>query len=319
MGLTAWDEVVIAEELASGCSGIVAPIETNSVAIATILQCGEPSLIERSLKPMTEDFSLAGVAFGLYCEELPQCLTAEKRGEEFFLQGELSVANATIGNWFVVPARLQGELTLFRVPAKSSGLLIKDKSYMLGRRASDMRVVQFQDTRVSRQDVVGAVGGAVEVLNRARPNMHVLYAAGTVGLARIAMEHAVQYAKERKTFGKPIAEHQAVAFMLADMAKDIEAGRLLTWQAAVVFDKGEDAAVAASTARSFCQTMAMQVTTDAVQVFGGYGYSKEYPVEKLMRDAKVYQLLDGAAYELNTQVGKKLLLDTSVTARASRA
>jgi acyl-CoA dehydrogenase len=135
----------------------------------------------------------------------------------------------------------------------------------------------------------------------------VILAAGSVGVARSALEHAIRYAKERHTFGKPIGEHQGVAFILADMAKDIQAARLMTWQGAAMIDRATPDIMAAAAARSFAQTMAMKVATDAVQVYGGYGYSKEYPVEKLMRDAKMYQLFDGTTQQLNVLLGRDLI------------
>jgi alkylation response protein AidB-like acyl-CoA dehydrogenase len=139
----------------------------------------------------------------------------------------------------------------------------------------------------------------------------VLLSAACIGIARSALEHAVRYAKERHTFGQPIANHQGVQFMLADIAKDVEAARLLAWQAAALIDEGVPDAYSAAVSRSFSQNMAMRAATDAVQIFGGYGYSKEYPVEKLMRDAKMYQLVDGTASELHVAIGRELLAPSS--------
>ncbi len=124
---------------------------------------------------------------------------------------------------------------------------------------------------------------------------------------RCALDHALKYAKERFTFGVAIAQHQAISFMLADMAKDIEAARLLVYQAAQLADQGVVSTSEAVCAKAFAQEMVMRVTTDAVQVFGGYGFSREYPVEKLMRDAKVYQLFEHTAEGLKVEMGRHLV------------
>jgi acyl-CoA dehydrogenase len=134
-------------------------------------------------------------------------------------------------------------------------------------------------------------------------------AAGAVGVARRAMEHSVRYAKERSAFGRPIAHHQAIAFMLADMARDVAAARHLVRHAAWMIDNGERNTMESSMAKCFAADMVMRVTTDAVQVFGGYGYSQEYPVEKLMRDAKVFQIYEGTSQVQRIIMARELLKD----------
>ena len=141
-------------------------------------------------------------------------------------------------------------------------------------------------------------------LDRTRPGV----AAMAVGIARAALEFAADYSKERVQFGVPIAMHQAVAFMIADMATKVEAGRLLTWQSGVLLDQGKRNTLAASHAKRFSADSAMEVTTDAVQVYGGYGFIKEYPVEKLMRDAKIMQLYEGTSQIQRLVIAKELLM-----------
>jgi acyl-CoA dehydrogenase len=131
-------------------------------------------------------------------------------------------------------------------------------------------------------------------------------AAGAVGLARRAMDEAIQYSTTRKTFNQPIASYQAISFMIADMAKDIEAARLLVHKAAWMIDKGDRNTKWAAMAKAFAADMAMRVATDAVQVFGGYGYSEEYPVEKLMRDAKIYQIYEGTSQIQRLIISKEI-------------
>jgi len=146
-----------------------------------------------------------------------------------------------------------------------------------------------------------------EIYNKVLVKAYPVIAAGMVGIARSAMKHALKYAKERKTFGQMIGAYQGISFMLADMAKDIEAARLLVYQAAQLVDMQKPSIPEALCAKAFAQEMVMRVTTDAVQVFGGYGFSKEYPVEKLMRDAKVGQLTEGTSESIKVAMGRELV------------
>jgi acyl-CoA dehydrogenase len=141
-----------------------------------------------------------------------------------------------------------------------------------------------------------------------------MVAAAAVGLARSAMQHAIKYAKERQAFGKPIASNQAVSFMIADMYKDIEAARLLCWHACWLIDQGHKNTTEAAVAKAFSADTAMRVATDAVQVFGGYGYSREYPVEKLMRDAKIFQIYEGTSQIQRVIISRALFSDQPVPA-----
>ena len=162
-------------------------------------------------------------------------------------------------------------------------------------------------SRVPRENLLGGEGEgfkkAMAALDITRP----MIAIGAVGVARTAMELATQYAKKRIQFGVPIARHQAVQFMLADMAKDIEAARLLVWKAAWLADQGVRNSKEAAIAKAFAADMAMRVTTDAVQIYGGMGYTKWHPVEKLMRDAKVIQIYEGSAQVMRLIIARQLL------------
>ncbi|HKC76974.1 MAG TPA: acyl-CoA dehydrogenase family protein, partial [Gaiellaceae bacterium] len=165
----------------------------------------------------------------------------------------------------------------------------------MGQRATDTSAFALHDVRVPAENRLGREGEgfkiAMATLDFTRPGT----AIGAVGVAQAAYEHAVEYSKERVTFDLPIAMHQAVGFMVADMATEIQAARLLCWQAAWMLDQGQRATLYSSFAKRFSADTAMKVTTDAVQVFGGYGYIKEYPVEKLMRDAKLFQIYEGTS------------------------
>ena len=177
----------------------------------------------------------------------------------------------------------------------------------MGQRCSDTRGITFENVEVPEENVVGQVGDgwklAMAAFDFTRPGV----AAGAVGLARAAMEHAIEYSLQRKTFGRPIAHHQSVAFMISEMAMNIDAGRLLCMQAADLKDKGLRNTKQAAFAKAFCADMAMKVSVDAVQVFGGYGFNQEYPVEKLMRDAKIFQIYEGTSQIQRLIISKELL------------
>ncbi len=198
-------------------------------------------------------------------------------------------------------------MTGFVVPANTPGVKVGKKEMNMGQRASDTRAVDFEEVRVPSANRLGQEGQgwliAMKAFDRTRPPV----AAGAVGVGRRAMEHAMKYAKERQAFGVPIAKHQAIAFIIADMAKDLSAARLLVWNAASKIDRGESNTLEAAMAKSFAADTAMRVTTDAVQVFGGYGYSTEYPVEKLMRDAKVFQIYEGTSQIQRIIIARELM------------
>ena len=179
----------------------------------------------------------------------------------------------------------------------------------MGQRASDTCVVHFDNVRVPASQRIGAEGEGFQVamhtLDRTRPSI----AALAVGIARRALDECISYAQERKAFGFPIGSFQAVQFMLADMAKEIEAARLLTYQSAWMVDEGMRASKQSSFAKCFATDMAMKATTDAVQVFGGNGYTKEYPVEKLMRDAKLMQIYEGTNQIQRLVIAREILKD----------
>jgi acyl-CoA dehydrogenase len=193
------------------------------------------------------------------------------------------------------------------MPADTPGISVGKKEDKMGQRASDTRVIHFDNVRVPATQRLGEEGQgfriAMRTLDTTRPSIGSL----AVGIARRALEESVAYAKERKAFGFPIAGFQAVQFMLADMAKDTEAARLLTYQSAWMVDQGQRASKHSSIAKCFATDMAMRVTTDAVQVFGGNGYTKEYPVEKLMRDAKLMQIYEGTNQIQRLVIARELL------------
>jgi len=318
LGLGVFEGCLLAEELAAGCSGIYACLEVNTLAQAPLIVAGSDDQKKRFLTPMTEELQFASYAVtepGAGSDVAAVKTRAVRDGDDYVINGhKMWITGASHASWFFVLALTDPEkghrgMSCFIVPADRPGVTVGKKEWNMGQRASDTRAVDFEDVRIPAANRVGDEGKgwliAMSAFDHTRPPV----AAGAVGVARKAHEHALRYAKERETFGRPIAEHQAVAFMLADMAKDIAAARLLVWQSAWKIDSGERNTLEASMAKCFAADTAMRVTTDAVQIFGGYGYSREYPVEKLMRDAKVFQIYEGTSQVQRMIIARELLRD----------
>jgi acyl-CoA dehydrogenase len=240
--------------------------------------------------------------------------TAVKKGDRWALNGsKMWITNAGVADWYFVvavtdPAKLaRGGMTGFIVERTSPGVLVGKKELNMGQRCSDTRGITFENVEVPDENVVGQVGDgwklAMAAFDYTRPGV----SSAAVGVARAAMEHAVEYALERKTFGQPIAQHQAIAFMLADMAMEIDAARMLVWRAAWLKDSGQRNTKEAAYAKAFASDVVMKTTTNAVQVFGGYGYSNEYPVEKLMRDAKIFQIYEGTSQIQRVIISREMM------------
>ena len=299
------DGLLLAEELAWGCTGIGTALEANGLAQGPVILGASDALKRRYLEPMTEEAMMCAYAVtepGAGSDVQGMKTTAVKHHDKYVLNGnKMWITNAGVAEWYFVVAltdpdkKARGGMTAFIVEKDWDGVIVGKKEDNMGQRASDTRGLTFENVEVPEENVVGQVGDgwklAMAAFDYTRPSV----ACAAVGLARAAMEHAAQYATERRAFGKPLASHQAVAFMIADMAMNIDAGRLLCWQAAALKDAGKRNTMQASMAKAFCADMAMKVATDAVQVFGGYGFNKEYPVEKLMRDAKIFQIYEGTS------------------------
>ncbi|MCI0650716.1 MAG: acyl-CoA dehydrogenase family protein [Planctomycetes bacterium] len=301
-GLGHLEEAIVTEELCYGCAGIAICITVNNLATVPLAIAGSEALKKRYLGMLTSDHATAS-----YCLSEPDAgsdaaaiaTTAQRKGDRYVISGSKAwVTGGPQARWFVLFAKTDRSLgskgvSAFIVPADSPGIRIGKKEDMMGQRASSTVFIDFEEVAVPADHLLGAEGDgfriAMKTFDRTRPGI----AAGAVGVARRATDEAIRYAKERKAFGKPISEHQAVQFLIADMYKECAAARLLTWHAAWKIDRGERNTLECSIAKCFGADAAMRVTTDAVQVFGGYGYSKEFPVEKLMRDAKVLQIYEG--------------------------
>jgi alkylation response protein AidB-like acyl-CoA dehydrogenase len=222
--------------------------------------------------------------------------TAVRDGDSWVLNGEKCyVTNGGIAELTVVFARAEGGISAFMVEGDDPGVSTGRKEEKLGLRASHTGSIVFEDARIPGDRLIGEEGAgflvAMDFFEHSRPQV----AAGAVGVARAAFEYATEYARERKAFGKPILAKQGVSFKLADMAMEIEAARLLTWRACAALDAGEDAGLLGSYAKAFAADTAMRAATEAVQILGGAGIMRDHPVEKWLRDAKVFQIVEGTS------------------------
>ena len=305
LGLPLLETCVIAEELAAGCCGIAGAIEAASLVQLALIHMASDDQRKRYLQPLTESPVFPGLDAELFSEQAPG-VRATGNKEEFVLTGTAKIANASLCEWFLVAAEDRSTecgKRIFIVPKIHAGVEFGATIPSIGRRAFELTACTFTNVKVKMQDALNINQSVWNVL-KAQANC--VLGSGAVGVARSALENSIQYSKERKTFGKAISQHQAVAFILADMAKEIEAARLLIWTASYLSDQPAGV-VSSAVARSFAVDMAMKVATDAVQVYGGYGYSKEYPVEKLMRDAKTYQVYQGSSAQSKVEICRQLV------------
>jgi acyl-CoA dehydrogenase len=305
-GLGAFDGLLVGEELYRGCSGIGTSITANGLGAGPVILFGSPEQKARWLPPLGEQPILCSFALsepGAGSDVAALRSTAVRNGDEYVLNGSKTfITNAGYAEWAVVfaktdPGAGRRGMSAFVVEMGSPGVMIEKHLEKMGQRATDTSAFALNDVSVPAENRLGEEGDgfkiAMATLDFTRPGT----AIGAVGVAQAAYEHALEYSKERVTFELPIAMHQAVGFMVADMATEIQAARLLCWQAAWMLDNGlgREATLYSSFAKRFAADTAMKVTTDAVQVLGGYGYIKEYPVEKLMRDAKLFQIYEGTS------------------------
>ena len=316
LGLSCLEGCLIAEELAYGCAGIGTSIMCNHLGALPLMIAGTEEQKKKYLGWMLDEF-----IFASYCCSEPEAGSdvagmrsrLVKDGDGWILNGQKRwITNGGHASFFTGFATVDPELrhkgiTAFVIPRDLKGISIGKKENKLGQRASNTVDVIFEDVRLKPEHILGEPGKgfaiAMETFDKSRP----MIAAQCAGLIRRARDESAQYALERKTFGQPIANHQAIQFMLAEMEMAYEQVKLLYSKAAWEVDNGVKRANTSSIAKAVGADLAMKVTTDAVQVFGGYGYTKEYPVEKLMRDAKLMQIYEGTSQVQRLVIAKNLL------------
>ncbi len=304
-GATVLEECIVGEELAYGCSGISTAMSVNNLSSLPIMLGGTDAQKDLWLG----DRMVGRGDLAAYCVTEPAAgsnvagiqTRAERVNGHYVINGsKIFISNVNYASFYTVfavtdPAKRQKGISCFVIDRDTPGITVSKHFDKLGQRAADTAEIVFENVEVPAENRIGEEGQgfmlAMTVFDHSRPGV----ASGAVGVARRALEECVKYAKERETFGQPIWQHQAVGHKIADMAINIEAARLLTYQAAWMVDNGIANPKVVAAAKAFAADMAMQVTIDAVQVFGGYGYMKEYPVEKLMRDIKVFQIYEGTS------------------------
>ncbi|XP_051867861.1 medium-chain specific acyl-CoA dehydrogenase, mitochondrial isoform X2 [Pristis pectinata] len=307
LGLGIFDSCLITEELAYGCTGIQTAIEANSLGQMPVILAGNEQQKKKYLGRMTEAPLMCA-----YCVTEPGAgsdvagikTRAEKKGNEYVINGQkMWITNGGKANWYFLLARTNPDpkasagkaFTGFIVDADSPGIQVGRKELNMGQRCSDTRGIVFEDVRVPLENVLIGEGAGFKIAMGAFDKTRPPVAAGAVGLGQRAVDEATKYALERRTFGRLLVEHQAVSFLLAEMMMKVELARLAYQRAAWEVDQGRKNTYYASIAKAFAGDMANQVASDAVQIFGGNGFNSEYPVEKLMRDAKIYQIYEGTA------------------------
>lgn len=315
-GFTAVDGVVISEALAYGCMGMNTSFMANDLALLPIVIGGSEEQKKKFLTPFTTEFRIASFCLtepGNGSDAGGIKTQIKDGGDHWIVNGEkMWITNAGYAHLFVVYGTIDQNLkhkgiSAIVVDPKSPGVEIGKKEDKMGHRSSDTRGVRFNNVKVPKENMLGNPGDgwsiAMNTLDHSRP----LVASSALGGAQRALDLSIQYSKERTQFGVPIAKHQAIQFMIAEMGMKVEASRLLVHKAAWLCDQGVRNTEIASYAKAFASDSCMQITTDAVQIYGGYGYSKEYPVEKLMRDAKLIQIYEGTSQIQRLVMARELL------------
>jgi acyl-CoA dehydrogenase len=316
LGVGELENALITEELAYGCTGIQTSMLANGLALTPVKLAGNEEQKKKYLGMITSEPVMASYATsepGAGSDVAGLSTTFRKVGDDYVIDGQKSwITNANYARWYVVFATSDPKLrhkgiAAFIVDRDSEGLTVGKKEDKLGQRASDTAQVFFEGVKVPKQNLLAPEGAgfklAMETFNQTRPAI----GAAAAGLMRRCLDESVKYANERQTFGKPIAEHQMVQAMIAEMAISAEATRLLYQKAAWNLDHGVRNPIISSFAKAYGADAAMQTAIDAVQVFGGNGYVKEYPVEKLMRDAKVLQIYEGTSQIQRIVIAKNVL------------
>jgi len=301
-GLSNIDKVIISEELAAGCAGMYTTIMVNALAYTPIILFGTDEQKKKFLTPQIKKMSFASFCLtereaGSDASSLKT--TAKKVGSEYIINGsKCFISNGGIASLYVVFANSNPEkgargISAFIVPRETPGLSVGKVEDKMGHRASNTVELFFEDVKVPQENLLAKEGIGFIIAMRTLDNTRAPVGAAGVGVAKVALQYAIEYAKTRIQFGKPIALFQHTGFKIAQMATEINAARHLVWHAAWLVDEGKPCGKESAMAKAYASDVAMKVTTEALQILGGYGYMKDYPMEKLMRDAKLLQIYEG--------------------------
>ncbi|HEY1547784.1 MAG TPA: acyl-CoA dehydrogenase family protein [Kofleriaceae bacterium] len=316
LGGSCLDNCLVQEEVSFGCSGINTSMAANSLGATPLVIAGSDAQKKDYLSRLTRELS-----FCAYCCSEPDAgsdvagmrTRVTKHGDDYVLNGQKRwITNGGVAGFYTVfatfdPAMKHKGIACFVVDASTPGVKAGRKENKMGQRASNTTDVIFEDVKLPKTALVGAEDGGFKIAMRTFDKSRPWIAATAAGVIRRSLEESRAYSLERKTFGVPIAQHQAIQFILAEMAISYEATRLLTHKAAWMVDEGDLSSIVSSYAKAYGADAAMAAATNAVQVFGGYGYTKEYPVEKLMRDAKLLQIYEGTSQIQRIVIARNVL------------
>ncbi len=305
------------EEISRACAstGVIMSVN-NSLVCDPILKFGSDAQKERFLKPLA-----SGKQLGCFCLSEPEAgsdaaaqkTMAVKKDGGWIINGTKNwITNGPVADIALVftmtePDKGTRGITAFLIELESKGIEIGPTDQKLGIRASPSSQIFFTDVFVKDDQLLGKPGGGFKVAMHTLDGGRIGIASQALGIARASLEDAMAYAKERKTFGKPIAQHQAIAFKLADMATEIDAARLLIWRAATLKDRGVRHSTESSMAKVFASEVANRAAKEAVQIFGGYGYVSDYPVERHFRDAKITEIYEGTSEVQRLVIARSLV------------
>ncbi|MBI4647322.1 MAG: acyl-CoA dehydrogenase family protein [Bacteroidia bacterium] len=316
-GYSILDAAIASEELGAGCVGIGICIDASTLAITPLLLAGDEAQHKKFFGQLIDEKGVAA-----YCLTEPNAgsdvqgikSTAILHGDKYILNGHKRfITNAEVATFFNVfalsdPVRGSRSLSAFIVPSNLQGLEIKPRIQKMGQKASVQNEVIFKDVEIPVANRLGQEGYGFSIAMRTFDRTRTGVAALSLGTARSAYKISKEWAQKRVQFGMPIAANQAIAFMLADMITAIETARMITWRAAWAYDnKQKDASLLSAICKMYASDIAMKVTTDAVQIMGGEGYSSDYPVEKMMRDVKLCQIYEGTNQIQRVVISKSIL------------
>lgn len=301
-GLSHVDTVIISEELAYGCAGMFTTMMASSLAFTPIILFGTEEQKKKFLTPFTKE-----LAFSSFCLTEREAgsdagslkTKAIKDGNDYIINGsKCFITNGGLASLYIVlaltnPQKGARGMSAFIVPRDTPGITVGKEEDKMGHRASNTAEVIFEDVKVPSENLLGREGRGFIIAMKTMTETRASVGAASVGVARAALEYAIEYSKTRFQFGKPIVFFQSVAFKIAQMATEINAARHLVWHSAWLVDHGKPSSKESAMAKFYSSDVAMRVTSTALDIFGGYGYMKDYPMEKLMRDAKLFQIYEG--------------------------
>jgi alkylation response protein AidB-like acyl-CoA dehydrogenase len=316
-GLDCVSYALIVEEINRACASTGVVLCTHmSLAVDPILRHGNEAQRERYLPKLARGewvgcFALSEPASG--SDAAAMRTSARRDGDSWVLSGTKNfITNGSLANVAIVfaqadpPARHRG-IVAFIVEKGTPGFSVGKLEKKLGIRGSDTAQLIFEEARVPAANLLGEVGGGLRIALSTLDGGRISIAAQAVGIARACLEDSLAYAKQREAFGRKVADFQAIQWMLADMATEIDAARLLTWRAAALKDAGEDHILAAAEAKLFASDVAVKAARDCVQIFGGYGYLKDFPAERHYRDAKITEIYEGTSEIMKLVIAEEIL------------